>query len=476
MPQAPAGWYPQPNGTHQYWDGSRWLALPAPAPRTMAPMVSAAPVAPARVTGLAARLGGWSTGVVALVAAAVGIPASIASMGVTMATASVFVASSETATVTKIVDGDTFDVTVADGTKRVRLLNVDTPESVKPGVGVQCLSLEATAALTTMMPVGSTVTLGYDYSRLDQYGRTLAGVTTSDGVLVNAELARLGLGLPVVVGNNRKYEPPVAKASLEAQKAQVGLFSPRTSCAVAAEVAKVEEATALVESGPAPTTQAQADSLAEQAAALAVLASALDARLRSGDAFEVVTLPAAVRKHYRDVATAATTRSSTVQASAKAQSAAFVRAAQEKAAAEATAKVQAAAQAQAQAQAAAQAKAAATAKAQSEAAARAAAAAAQKRGIVALPPKAATPTKPRAATPKATTKTTTKPRVTTPAPAKPSTSGCVIKGNISSSGEKIYHVPGGGSYNATKISPAKGERMFCSEAAAVAAGWRKARN
>jgi len=54
--------------------------------------------------------------------------------------------------------------------------------------------------------------------------------------------------------------------------------------------------------------------------------------------------------------------------------------------------------------------------------------------------------------------------------------GCVIKGNINAEGEKIYHVPGGGSYSQTKISPDKGERWFCTEAEAVANGWRKARN
>ena len=64
------------------------------------------------------------------------------------------------------------------------------------------------------------VKLGFDTSRFDQYGRTLAGVTSAQGLLVNAELARLGLGLPVVVGNNRKYEPPVTKASAEAQQAE----------------------------------------------------------------------------------------------------------------------------------------------------------------------------------------------------------------------------------------------------------------
>ncbi|MYG26981.1 MAG: thermonuclease family protein [Boseongicola sp. SB0677_bin_26] len=53
--------------------------------------------------------------------------------------------------------------------------------------------------------------------------------------------------------------------------------------------------------------------------------------------------------------------------------------------------------------------------------------------------------------------------------------GCAIKGNVSSSGERIYHVPGQSRYDATRISEAKGERWFCSEAEARAAGWRRAR-
>ncbi|WP_456297927.1 thermonuclease family protein [Albibacillus kandeliae] len=57
----------------------------------------------------------------------------------------------------------------------------------------------------------------------------------------------------------------------------------------------------------------------------------------------------------------------------------------------------------------------------------------------------------------------------------PEGSDCRIKGNISSKGVRIYHVPGQENYNATRISPSKGERWFCSEAAARAAGWRRAK-
>ena len=51
---------------------------------------------------------------------------------------------------------------------------------------------------------------------------------------------------------------------------------------------------------------------------------------------------------------------------------------------------------------------------------------------------------------------------------------CAIKGNISANG-RIYHLPGGDGYDRTRINTRNGERWFCSEAEAQAAGWRAAR-
>ncbi len=53
--------------------------------------------------------------------------------------------------------------------------------------------------------------------------------------------------------------------------------------------------------------------------------------------------------------------------------------------------------------------------------------------------------------------------------------GCAIKGNISSKGARIYHMPGQEHYDRTVIRPDQGERWFCSETEARAAGWRRAR-
>lgn len=60
--------------------------------------------------------------------------------------------------------------------------------------------------------------------------------------------------------------------------------------------------------------------------------------------------------------------------------------------------------------------------------------------------------------------------------AKPTTDApdkkCPIKGNISSKGEKIFHVPGGRYYDTTVIDVGDGEKWFCSENEAEKAGWR----
>lgn len=52
--------------------------------------------------------------------------------------------------------------------------------------------------------------------------------------------------------------------------------------------------------------------------------------------------------------------------------------------------------------------------------------------------------------------------------------GCEIKGNINRGGDRIYHVPGMHDYERTRINERNGERWFCTEAEAQAAGWRRA--
>jgi hypothetical protein len=54
-------------------------------------------------------------------------------------------------------------------------------------------------------------------------------------------------------------------------------------------------------------------------------------------------------------------------------------------------------------------------------------------------------------------------------------SRCQIKGNISSKGERLYHMPSSEFYGRTQISARKGERWVCTEQEARAVGWRRSR-
>lgn len=93
-------------------------------------------------------------------------------------------------TVVRVVDGDTL---ILDGNQRVRLIGVDTPETVHPSRPVEQFGKEA-SAFTRRMAEGRRVRLAYDDDRTDRYDRTLAYVYLEDGTLLNAEIIRQGYG------------------------------------------------------------------------------------------------------------------------------------------------------------------------------------------------------------------------------------------------------------------------------------------
>lgn len=136
-------------------------------------------------------------------------------------------------------------------------MNVDTPETKDPTSPVECLGPEATKALEELLPVGSQVRLELDKEPLDKYGRTLAGVFDSSGRLVNAEIARLGLGVPVLFEPNRKFHPPVVAAFEDARTRSVGLNSTNIPCLPAQQI--VAAAEAVEELVAAPITDVAAD-------------------------------------------------------------------------------------------------------------------------------------------------------------------------------------------------------------------------
>lgn len=185
----------------------------------------------------------------------------------------------ERAVITHLVDGDTFDVSIGGRIERIRMLNIDTPETKDPNLDVQCLGPEAAAYLASLIPVGATVTLEYDEERTDRYGRTLAGVFTPDGTLVNAELARAGLATPVVVEGNDRFYPPVLEARDQAAASGRGLYSADVACTLPARVQAVTAAVAqapTVATQPVTASSAELGTAAGGAAAAVVIAVALE--------------------------------------------------------------------------------------------------------------------------------------------------------------------------------------------------------
>ena len=82
--------------------------------------------------------------------------------------------------VTRVIDGDTL---VVQGVGTVRLIGVDTPETVDPRRPVQFFGKEA-SAFTRRMAQGKVVRLEFDVERKDRFGRTLAYVYLPDATVV----------------------------------------------------------------------------------------------------------------------------------------------------------------------------------------------------------------------------------------------------------------------------------------------------
>lgn len=92
--------------------------------------------------------------------------------------------------VTRVIDGDTL---VVQGVGTVRLIGVDTPETVDPRRPVEFFGNEA-SEFTRRAAAGKVARLEFDVDRKDRYKRTLAYLYLPDGTFLNAEIIRRGFG------------------------------------------------------------------------------------------------------------------------------------------------------------------------------------------------------------------------------------------------------------------------------------------
>jgi micrococcal nuclease len=128
--------------------------------------------------------------------------------------------------VESIVDGDTIRVSFGSSSEPVRLLGIDTPESVDPARPVQCFGAEATDRITELIPPGTELRLEIDREPRDQYGRLLAYVyRASDDLFVNLSLLVDGFAALSIYPPNDTYRAQLEQVAQTAHTANVGFWS-----------------------------------------------------------------------------------------------------------------------------------------------------------------------------------------------------------------------------------------------------------
>ena len=135
----------------------------------------------------------------------------------------------ETVKVERVVDGDTFIYIDNLGLeKRLRLIGVDTPESVNAIDSKNCKYGKTASQYTTKLLTGKTVDLEYDTTKKDMYQRDLAYVYL-DGVMVNYDLVAKGYAVAKEYPPNTKYAELFKSAQIDAEKNCVGMWNNKVS-------------------------------------------------------------------------------------------------------------------------------------------------------------------------------------------------------------------------------------------------------
>jgi micrococcal nuclease len=130
------------------------------------------------------------------------------------------------ATVVRVVDGDTVVVDLGGTEESVRLIGIDTPESVARDRPDECFGAEASERLQALLPVGTAVRLTRDVEPRDVYDRLLAYVHRSaDGLLVNAAQVAEGFAEAKHYPPNTAYRADFERAERAAREGGLGLWA-----------------------------------------------------------------------------------------------------------------------------------------------------------------------------------------------------------------------------------------------------------
>jgi micrococcal nuclease len=131
------------------------------------------------------------------------------------------------ARVERVIDGDTFLATMpgASAPVRVRVIGVDTPETVKPGTPVRCYGPQASAFTKHLLPPGAVVRAAHEPGGdLDRYGRQLWDVWLPDGRFLESVLAAAGTARAYPYPPQTEYAALIASLATTARAGHRGLW------------------------------------------------------------------------------------------------------------------------------------------------------------------------------------------------------------------------------------------------------------
>lgn len=127
-------------------------------------------------------------------------------------------------TVTRTIDGDTIEVLIDGNTEKIRLIGIDTPESVHPDQSKNVPEGKIASEFTKSKLEGKQVALELDVEERDRYGRLLAYVWI-DNVMFNKMLLSEGLAQVSTYPPNVKYTNDFLALEKQARENSVGLWS-----------------------------------------------------------------------------------------------------------------------------------------------------------------------------------------------------------------------------------------------------------
>ncbi len=130
----------------------------------------------------------------------------------------------KTATVVRVVDGDTVELTIGSKKEKVRLLNVNTPETVDPRKPVEEYGKEASAFTKSILPPGTKVFYKTDVEERDRYDRLLVHIYLEDGTWFNALLIRAGYAQLMTISPNVSAADFFKDLQAKARREEIGLW------------------------------------------------------------------------------------------------------------------------------------------------------------------------------------------------------------------------------------------------------------